>query len=53
MPKEYACIVKRGFWLSTGFVSWCGRTYQTSRAADWFTSTCPACVTAKREGRNL
>jgi hypothetical protein len=51
MAKEVACIVRRSFWLSDGFVSWCGQTYKTSRAAGLFTLTCPACTRAKQGGR--
>jgi hypothetical protein len=51
MATEYACIVKRSFWFSNGFESWCGRTYTTSRSSGLFTPTCPACKRAKRGGR--
>lgn len=51
MAKEYACIVRRSDWFGKGFVSWCGRRYATSRAAGWFTPTCPGCERAKKGGR--
>lgn len=45
---ERACLVKRSRWFSDGFDSWCGKTYETSRAAGWFTKDCEACVAAKK-----
>jgi hypothetical protein len=44
---EVACLVKKSRWLSDGFDSWCGKTYETSRSAGWFTKTCEACKQAK------
>ncbi len=51
MAKEYACIVKRSAWFSDAFESWCGRKFETSRAAGWLTPTCPACEQAKKRGK--
>jgi len=51
MAREYACVVKRSFWFSSGFESWCGRRFDTSRAAGLFTPTCLACMRAKQRGR--
>lgn len=51
MAKEVACIVKKSYWLSDGFVSWCGIEWPTSRSAGWFTPTCEACERAKKEAK--
>ena len=48
---EVACIVKKSRWLSDGFDSWCGKTYETSRSAGWSTKTCPACKAAKKAAK--
>jgi hypothetical protein len=49
MSDKYACIVKKSRWFSNGFDSWCGRTYETSQSAGWFTPTCRACEAAKKK----
>lgn len=51
MSEKVACIVKRAFWFSNGFESWCGRRYETSDSVGWFTPVCKACERAFKAGQ--
>jgi hypothetical protein len=53
MAKEVACEVKEEFLFSSGFWSWCGKKYQTSRPDDGKTPICGACIEAMRKAGKI